>query len=231
MNLFPHIFLAAALVSSVSAADSITLPTTEQLAEILETEPERIHRTPKEGSIDRGSAKIVEYLVGPMSYTLSLSIGKTPPHVLALSEPYAEDSRTFKELLFKGFPEGMEVEDGVQIEHVAQNRPIVIFLDRESLESPTTKETMTWWLSADKRWMASLGCRRGGHPNDKYHRVFKPGSGELLLAKKLDRILFGAPASKTDEAEQGSAGQPATRPESKPEGDDKPQPESEGRSR
>lgn len=32
-------------------------------------------------------------------------------------------------------------------------------------------------------------------------------------------------------AQQGGAGQPATRPESKPEGGDKPQPESKGRSR
>ena len=33
------------------------------------------------------------------------------------------------------------------------------------------------------------------------------------------------------QAEQGGAGQPATRPESKPEGGKKPQPEAEGRSR
>ena len=36
---------------------------------------------------------------------------------------------------------------------------------------------------------------------------------------------------KEQEAEQGGAGQPATRPESKSEGSDKPQPEAEGRSR
>ena len=35
----------------------------------------------------------------------------------------------------------------------------------------------------------------------------------------------------TKKAEQGSTGQPATQPESKPEGGDEPQPESEGRSR
>jgi hypothetical protein len=37
--------------------------------------------------------------------------------------------------------------------------------------------------------------------------------------------------SENREAEQGGTGQPATRPESKSEGGDKPQPESEGRSR
>lgn len=38
-------------------------------------------------------------------------------------------------------------------------------------------------------------------------------------------------AKLTNQAEQGGTGQPATRPESKPEGGDKPQPEAEGRSR
>ena len=38
-------------------------------------------------------------------------------------------------------------------------------------------------------------------------------------------------ASERQQAEQAGAGQPATRPESKSEGGDKPQPESEGRSR
>jgi hypothetical protein len=39
------------------------------------------------------------------------------------------------------------------------------------------------------------------------------------------------PSKKSDKAEQGGTGQPATRPESKSEGLHKPQPESEGRSR
>jgi hypothetical protein len=38
-------------------------------------------------------------------------------------------------------------------------------------------------------------------------------------------------AKLTNQAEQGGTGQPATRPELKPEGGDKPQPEAEGRSR
>ncbi len=50
-------------------------------------------------------------------------------------------------------------------------------------------------------------------------------------------LLFGVPLSVVftrivkDKAEQGGTGQPATRPESKSEGSDKPQPEAEGRSR
>lgn len=46
-------------------------------------------------------------------------------------------------------------------------------------------------------------------------------------------LVDGKSIPKRDrkEAEQGGAGQPATRPESKPEGSDKPQPEAEGRSR
>ena len=40
-----------------------------------------------------------------------------------------------------------------------------------------------------------------------------------------------ANARKKENGEQGGAGQPATRPESDSEGDDKPKPESEGRSR
>ena len=42
---------------------------------------------------------------------------------------------------------------------------------------------------------------------------------------------LSAPTEMDQEAQQAGAGQPATRPESKSEGGDKPQPESEGRSR
>jgi len=47
------------------------------------------------------------------------------------------------------------------------------------------------------------------------------------------KILATSPDSihQQPEAEQGGTGQPATRPESKSEGGDKPQPEAEGRSR
>ena len=41
----------------------------------------------------------------------------------------------------------------------------------------------------------------------------------------------GQPLTSETTAEQGGTGQPATRPKSKPDGSDKPQPEAEGRSR
>jgi hypothetical protein len=44
-----------------------------------------------------------------------------------------------------------------------------------------------------------------------------------------DEVFPVSPGNR--EAQQGGSGQPATRPESEPEGSDKPQPESEGRSR
>lgn len=49
----------------------------------------------------------------------------------------------------------------------------------------------------------------------------------------FDKTLLATLKSITEKklAEQGGTGQPATRPESKSEGDDKPQPEAEGRSR
>jgi hypothetical protein len=47
----------------------------------------------------------------------------------------------------------------------------------------------------------------------------------------VDRPYKVVPAPNIKEAEQGGAGQPATRSESDSEGSDKPQPESEGRSR
>ena len=47
----------------------------------------------------------------------------------------------------------------------------------------------------------------------------------------LDDKVAGENLFKIRNAQQGGAGQPATRPESKSEGGDKPQPESEGRSR
>jgi hypothetical protein len=46
-----------------------------------------------------------------------------------------------------------------------------------------------------------------------------------------DGLVLVSRLAEIEKAEQASAGQPATRPESKPEGSDKPQPEAEGRSR
>ena len=52
-------------------------------------------------------------------------------------------------------------------------------------------------------------------------------SGRVLMSEEIESIVRGEPPI----AEQGGAGQPATRPELDSENDDKPQPESEGRSR
>ena len=66
----------------------------------------------------------------------------------------------------------------------------------------------------------------------------KGGSQDYYLCVETGPLIFGA-GSKTQwlfnslrqEAQQDGSGQPATRPESKPEGGDKPQPESKERSR
>jgi hypothetical protein len=67
------------------------------------------------------------------------------------------------------------------------------------------------------------------------HQILRSGvqrtpQEEVLLKK---RLLLGKRLLELDKtkAEQGGTGQPATRPESKSEGSDKLQPESEGRSR
>ena len=52
--------------------------------------------------------------------------------------------------------------------------------------------------------------------------------GDRLLQRIFECLKQAADTTK---AEQAGAGQPATRPKSKSEGSDKPQPESEGRSR
>jgi len=58
----------------------------------------------------------------------------------------------------------------------------------------------------------------------RYDRKFRP-----LILRGLRKAAPGR--SHPTKAEQTGAGQPATRPESNPEGGDKPQPESEGRTR
>ena len=64
-------------------------------------------------------------------------------------------------------------------------------------------------------------------------RAIKRGISERH-GNDIDRLLASLisqeRASETTKAEQDGADQPATAPESKPEGDSKPQPESEGRS-
>jgi hypothetical protein len=55
--------------------------------------------------------------------------------------------------------------------------------------------------------------------------------GVIALERALQKRETGDSRFKTPGGEQGGTGQPATRPESKSEGSDKPQPEAEGRSR
>lgn len=62
--------------------------------------------------------------------------------------------------------------------------------------------------------------------------VLKDGSVLQYFTRAEDAVsIAGVFYIRIEEAEQGSAGQPATRSESDSEGGDKPQPESDGRSR
>ena len=56
--------------------------------------------------------------------------------------------------------------------------------------------------------------------------------GIIITESRIEMPVFRTQPDKSkQEAEQVGTGQPATRPESKSEGSDKPQPEAEGRSR
>jgi hypothetical protein len=62
--------------------------------------------------------------------------------------------------------------------------------------------------------------------------LFELKSGSILSRREIkEEKPADEDPFKTAQAEQDAAGQPATRPKSKPEGDQKPQPESEGRPR
>jgi hypothetical protein len=52
-----------------------------------------------------------------------------------------------------------------------------------------------------------------------------------FVSERMKKLFKGSAEKKDNQAEQGGTGQPATRPESKSEGGDKPQSESKGRSR
>ena len=102
-------------------------------------------------------------------------------------------------------------------------------------------------------WMEIRSWRPA--PGEDGYIIIHQGGGTLILAtnqEQLDaaadrfmeasRVVVGkreVPVGlmtsykvlENTSGEQGGTGQPATRPESKPEGSDKPQPESEGRSR
>jgi hypothetical protein len=72
------------------------------------------------------------------------------------------------------------------------------------------------------------------HPNAKIYVFTSTFSGYFpTIDKYLTFTIKGHLdlSSEAKEGEQGGTGQPATRPESKSDGSDKPQPEAEGRSR
>jgi hypothetical protein len=71
---------------------------------------------------------------------------------------------------------------------------------------------------------AEVSSESAGSTNWIYELKFPDRPAAEAAAKKILTMVAG-------QAEQGGADQPATAPESKPEGDSKPQPESEGRSR
>ncbi len=81
--------------------------------------------------------------------------------------------------------------------------------------------------------LSSVGTWEWHFDDGMIYRVHPSWSGPLSkpIALKLEATnLQIIPANKA-KAEQAGAGQPATRPESKSEGSDKPQPEVKGRSR
>jgi hypothetical protein len=92
------------------------------------------------------------------------------------------------------------------------------------------------WISGDQflpceridGWQ-SLQARSG---NDQIRQLYSFGEGlyHRTRSEQLDATTGTVTILPKTKAEQGSAGQPATRPESDSEGGDKPQPESEGRS-
>lgn len=86
----------------------------------------------------------------------------------------------------------------------------------------------TYVDNGDERFLASAGDLRAGRDEwrwlrrvDKHLFIKHLGSGGPFVLSMNPQL----------ECEQVGTGQPATRPESKPEGGDKPQPEPEGRSR
>jgi hypothetical protein len=78
----------------------------------------------------------------------------------------------------------------------------------------------SWSIPKDGEWFLSGTVKIDRQPGD---HASMDWSGTLLLPKV--RI------PEENKGEQAGAGQPATRPEAKPEGSEKPQPEAEGRSR
>ncbi len=104
------------------------------------------------------------------------------------------------------------------------NKEDCIGIPREDIGVPARPIEIT---GAKVNWIDPPLFALLGRPQEVQLRTWEI-SGEIDSFQK--DLLIRNPASAKKEAEQAGAGQPATRPESKTEGEVKPQPEEEGRS-
>ncbi len=121
----------------------------------------------------------------------------------------------------------------------SKDRPVKYFIDISKAEN-----TRQLGYTIKQVTEAAAICIRACCPiNEKIPLVVRDGkketpieppkasTTEIFPAETGDKPEGANPANPTQTADQDGAGQPATRPESKSEGGDKPQPEAEGRSR
>ena len=92
----------------------------------------------------------------------------------------------------------------------------------EKYPVPKPGQTIFYIVTPDGVFTYSAKEDDLGNKRDKLFPLFYAGH-ELITKMRI--------ADEKRQAEQAGSGQPATRPESKSEGGDKPQPEAEGRSR
>ena len=89
-------------------------------------------------------------------------------------------------------------------------------------------------LSKSRKWLNGKYCIIEGifHADNRGHMGLYMGSlSDVTMLNAREPISPTEAKKLQEEAEQGGTEQPATRPESKPEGGENPKPESEGRSR
>ncbi len=90
----------------------------------------------------------------------------------------------------------------------------------------------SWTFNSGLRQDCEYSIKIWDHSYQDYKKDRKVIFEKTFRAIKPEFNLYGIDESPEKlQGEQGGAGQPATRPESKSEGSDKPQPEAEGRSR
>lgn len=112
---------------------------------------------------------------------------------------------------------------------------------RDGVPMPKPPSTQIWLLKHDgsstgpsTKGDRPIGVSMAGTTTPHLMYEFPPRetSTAVAVVVQLEREFFVfSLIPENDSAEPASSGQPATAPESKPEGSDKPQPESEGRSR